>query len=151
MNQSTKPVILNRQDFHFFVSITTRWSDNDIYGHINNVVYYSFFDTAVNTFLIQYAGLDIHHGQTIGLVVDSGCSYFAPLAYPEGISAGIRVLRLGHSSVKYQVGLFREDEAQASAQGHFVHVYVDRISRQAHALPERMRQALQTLIVSSAE
>lgn len=143
----SKQEILTRQDFKYFHTITTRWADNDIYGHVNNVVYYSFFDTAVNQFLIYYAGLDIHHGNTIGLVVDSGCSYFAPLAYPEQITAGVRVLRLGNSSVQYQVGLFKADEDQTSAQGHFVHVYVDRESRKPQILPDLMRQALQTLSI----
>lgn len=144
----SKQSILNRQDFKFFLPISTRWADNDIYGHINNVVYYSFFDTAVNHFLIHQAGLDIHHGNTIGLVVDSGCSYFAPLAYPERITAGVRVIKLGNSSVQYQVGLFKEDENQASAQGHFVHVYVDRESRKPQTLPAPMRTALETLTVN---
>lgn len=142
-----KQDIFSRKDFKFFVPITTRWADNDIYGHINNVVYYSFFDTAVNNFLIQHGGLDIHHGDTIGLVVDSGCSYFAPLAYPEKITAGIRVLRLGNSSVQYQVGLFKEDEDQASAQGHFVHVYVDRNTRKPNTLPVMMRKALEQILI----
>lgn len=142
----TKQEILTREKFHFFVPITTRWADNDIYGHINNVVYYSFFDTAVNSYLIHHAHLDIHQGNTIGLVVDSGCSYFAPLAYPENITAGIRVLRLGNSSVQYQVGLFKEDEQDASAQGHFVHVYVDRESRKPTHLPAPMRQALEKIL-----
>lgn len=143
----SKKDILTRSDFKYFLPITTRWADNDIYGHINNVVYYSFFDTAVNHFLIHHAGLDIHQGNSIGLVVDSGCSYFAPLAYPEAITAGVRVLRLGNSSVHYQVGLFKQDDSQASAQGHFVHVYVDRDSRQPQVLSEQMRQALQRLTI----
>ncbi len=142
----SKPQPLTREDFHYFLPITTRWADNDIYGHINNIIYYSFFDTAVNTFLIHHAQLDIHHGNVIGLVVDSGCSYFAPLAYPEQIVAGVRVLKLGCSSVQYQVALFKQSEDTASAQGHFVHVYVDRDSRQAVALPDIMRQALNTLV-----
>lgn len=145
----SKQEILTRHEFKYFLPITTRWADNDIYGHINNVVYYSFFDTAVNHFLIHHAGLDIHKGNSIGLVVDSGCSYFAPLAYPEAITAGIRVRRLGNSSVHYQVALFKSDEDQASAQGHFVHVYVNRESRQSQPLSDQMRQALQNLAISS--
>lgn len=141
--------ILTRTDFHYFLNIGTRWADNDIYGHVNNVVYYSFFDTAVNTFLIQHAGLDIHAGDTIGLVVDSGCSYFAPLAYPEQIVAGVRVLKLGNSSVRYQIALFKENEHSAAAQGHFVHVYVARESRRPQPLPDAMRQALAVLTVTN--
>ncbi|TXJ08443.1 MAG: acyl-CoA thioesterase [Acinetobacter sp.] len=141
--------ILTRTDFHYFLNIGTRWADNDIYGHVNNVVYYSFFDTAVNTFLIQHAGLDIHAGDTIGLVVDSGCSYFAPLAYPEQIVAGVRVLKLGNSSVRYQIALFKENEHSAAAQGHFVHVYIARESRRPQPLPDAMRQALAVLTVTN--
>ena len=138
----SKQDILSKQNFKYFVPITTRWADNDIYGHINNVAYYSFFDTAVNHFLIHHANLDIHQGQIIGLVVDSGCSYFSPLAYPENITAGVRVIKLGNSSVQYQVGLFKEQEQFASAQGHFVHVYVDRQSRKPQAIEPAMRTAL---------
>ncbi len=141
--------ILTRTDFHYFLNIGTRWADNFFFGHVNNVVYYSFFDTAVNTFLIQHAGLDIHAGDTIGLVVDSGCSYFAPLAYPEQIVAGVRVLKLGNSSVRYQIALFKENEHSAAAQGHFVHVYIARESRRPQPLPDAMRQALAVLTVTN--
>lgn len=142
-----KKDILTQHDFHYFLTINTRWADNDIYGHVNNVVYYSFFDTAVNTFLIEHASLDIHHGDIIGLVVDSGCSYFAPLAYPESIVAGVRVLHIGNSSVRYQIALFKENAQQAIAQGHFVHVYVERSTRKPKALPNNMRSMLNTLLV----
>ncbi|OUY07482.1 acyl-CoA thioesterase [Acinetobacter populi] len=140
--------ILSRSAFNYFNLITTRWADNDIYGHVNNVMYYSFFDTAVNTFLIQQADLDIHHGKIIGLVVDSSCRYFAPLAYPEQITAGVRVLHIGNRSVKYQIALFKQDEQHASAQGHFVHVYVDRDTRKPTPITDHMRQALQTLSIN---
>lgn len=105
-----------------FRSIPTRWADNDIYGHVNNVVYYSWFDTAVNAFLIEAGALDIHAGETIGLVVETQCNYFAPLAFPQMVEAGLRVARLGSSSVRYEIGLFAQGEAQTAAAGHFVHV-----------------------------
>jgi acyl-CoA thioester hydrolase len=134
-----------REAYRRFRSIPTRWADNDIYGHVNNAAYYGFFDTAVNCFLIEEAGLDIHEGNIIGLVVETGCNYFAALAYPEVVDAGIRVARIGNSSVVYHIGLFREGEDQPAAQGHFVHVYVDRASRRPASLPEPMRAALEAI------
>jgi len=125
--------------------IPTRWADNDIYGHVNNAAYYGFFDTAVNCFLIEEAGLDIHGGSVIGLVVETGCNYFAALAYPETVEAGVRVARIGNSSVTYQIGLFRDGEDEPAAQGHFVHVYVDRDTRRPVSLPDAMRQALEAI------
>ncbi|MEY5003366.1 MAG: hypothetical protein RL678_1175 [Pseudomonadota bacterium] len=125
--------------------ITTRWHDNDIYGHVNNVVYYAFFDTAVNTYLIEQAGLDISNGQVIGLVVESHCNYFSPVGFPQQIIAGVRVEKLGNSSVRYEVGIFGGDESTASAQGHFVHVFVDRDSGRPVAIPEEMRHAIARL------
>jgi acyl-CoA thioester hydrolase len=132
-----------RKAYPRFRPIPTRWADNDIYGHVNNAAYYGFFDTAVNCFLIEEAGLDIHGGSVIGLVVETGCNYFAALAYPETVEAGVRVARIGNSSVTYQIGLFREGEDEPAAQGHFVHVYVDRDTRRPVSLPEAMRQALE--------
>lgn len=132
-----------RNAYPRFRPIPTRWADNDIYGHVNNAAYYGFFDTAVNGFLIEEAGLDIHGGSVIGLVVETGCNYFAALAYPETVEAGVRVARIGNSSVTYQIGLFREGEDEPAAQGHFVHVYVDRETRRPVSLPEAMRQALE--------
>ena len=126
-------------------AIPTRWADNDIYGHVNNAAYYGFFDTAVNCFLIEEAGLDIQGGRVIGLVVETGCNYFAALAYPETVEAGVRVARIGNSSVTYQIGLFREGEDEPAAQGHFVHVYVDRDTRRPVSLPDNMRQALEAI------
>ncbi|MFT6461277.1 MAG: acyl-CoA thioester hydrolase, partial [Maricaulis maris] len=117
-------------------------ADNDIYGHINNAAYYGFFDTAVNCFLIEEAGLDIHAGAVIGLVVETGCNYFAPLAFPETVEAGVRVARLGNSSVSFEIGLFRQGEDDPAAQGRFVHVYVDRDTRRPVPLPDAMRVAL---------
>ena len=119
--------------------------DNDIYGHVNNVVYYSWFDTAVNGWLIEQGVLDIHGGQVIGLVIETQCNYFAPLAFPQTIEAGLRVAHLGNSSVRYDVGLFAQDEHLAAACGHFVHVYVDRQTRRPAPLPDVFRQALQGL------
>ena len=141
-----RPQALARAYFRAFQSISTRWADNDVYGHVNNVVYYSWFDTAVNRHLIEQGVLDIHQGHTIGLVVQTQCHYFAPLAFPQTVEAGIRVARLGGSSVRYEVGLFAQGQALTAAHGHFVHVYVDRHSRQPVALPEPLRQALQALL-----
>lgn len=134
-----------RNAYPRFRPIPTRWADNDIYGHVNNAAYYGFFDTAVNCFLIEEAGLDIHGGSVIGLVVETGCNYFAALAYPETVEAGVRVARIGNSSVTYQIGLFREGEDEPAAQGHFVHVYVDRETRRPVSLPDAMRQALEAI------
>ncbi|WP_323760915.1 thioesterase family protein [Maricaulis sp.] len=131
-----------RDAYPRFRSLPTRWADNDIYGHINNAAYYGFFDTVVNCFLIEEAGLDIHAGRVIGLVVETGCNYFAPLAYPETVEGGVRVARLGRSSVSYEIGLFKTGDDQPAAQGYFVHVYVDRDSRRPVPLSDAMRQAL---------
>ncbi|QNN55592.1 acyl-CoA thioesterase [Diaphorobacter ruginosibacter] len=136
---------LDRSQFPIFRSIGTRWSDNDIYGHVNNVVYYSWFDTAVNGYLIEQGALDIHAGSTIGLVVETQCNYFASLAFPQTIEAGLRVSRLGSSSVRYEIGLFAQGEPMSAAVGHFVHVYVDRETRRPTTLPEKLRQALAPL------
>ena len=121
--------------------------DNDAYGHVNNVVYYSWFDTAVNQFLISSGVLDIERSPVIGLVIETQCNYFASVAFPEPVTAGIRVTRLGNSSVRYEVGIFRDNEESAAAQGHFVHVYVDRETRRPSTLPEAMRALLQTIEV----
>jgi len=140
-----RPVPQPRAAYAAFRTITTRWADNDAYGHVNNVVYYSWFDTAVNAYLIEQGALDIHHGDTIGLVIETQCNYFAPLAFPQTVEAGIRVARLGSSSVRYEVGLFAEGAATASAQGHFVHVYVGREDRRPRELPALLRKALEPL------
>ncbi len=129
-----------------FRDIGTRWMDNDVYGHVNNVVYYSWFDTAVNGYLIQHGALDIHHGTAIGLVVETQCNYFAPIAFPQSVQAGLRVARLGTSSVRYEVGLFVQGEPLASAQGHFIHVYVDKATRRPVALPMELKTVLETLL-----
>jgi acyl-CoA thioester hydrolase len=121
--------------------------DNDVYGHINNVVYYSYFDTVVNQYLVEHRVLEIGASPVIGLVVETACQYFSPIAFPDTIHAGLRVGRLGRSSVRYEIGIFRNDEPLASAQGHFVHVYVDRASRRATPLPQALRAALEPLLV----
>jgi acyl-CoA thioester hydrolase len=136
-----------RTAYRHFRAISTRWMDNDIYGHVNNVVYYSYFDTVVNQYLLEQAVLDIERGPVIGLVVETHCSYFGPIAFPDVVHAGLRVARLGSSSVRYEVGIFRNDEPLTSAQGYFVHVYVDRSSRRPVALPDRLRSALNALRV----
>lgn len=138
----------NRSDYPHFCTITTRWMDNDVYGHVNNVVYYSWFDTAVNSFLVENKVLDIEHSPVIGLVVETQCNYFSSVAFPDRIEAGIRVAQLGTSSVRYEVGIFRQGETLAAAQGHFVHVYVDRGSRRPTPLPEGMRNLLQSIQVN---
>jgi acyl-CoA thioester hydrolase len=135
-----------RSEYAWFTTISTRWLDNDVYGHINNVVYYAFFDTAVNQCLIEKKVLDIHHGKQIGLVIETGCHYFAPLAYPQTIDAGIRVTRIGNSSVRYEVGLFAQGTIDAAAQGHFVHVYVNKVSRRPEPLAPDLRAVLETLL-----
>lgn len=136
-----------RNEYKYFHEIATRWSDNDIYGHANNVIYYSWFDTVVNYFLIAHHLLEIEHGEVIGVVIESQCNYLAPVAFPEPICAGLRVGKLGNSSVRYEVGIFRGDDPIAIAQGHFVHVYVDRGTRRPVAIPGGMREILQTLQV----
>lgn len=133
--------------YGYVLPITTRWMDNDAYGHINNVTYYSYFDTVANHYLIHEGGLDIHAGPVIGLVVESRCTYRAPLAYPDALRAGLRVDKLGNRSVTYGIAIFKEGESQAAAHGTFVHVFVDRHSRKATAMPERLRAALERLVL----
>lgn len=142
MSRPARPV---RAQYPAFTQISTRWSDNDIYGHVNNSVYYFWFDTAVNEYLIRAGALDIHVGAVIGLVVETGCAYFAPTAFPDTIHAGIRVDHIGTSSVRYAVGLFANDEDAAAAAGHFTHVYVDRDTRRPVPLPEALRTALEAI------
>jgi acyl-CoA thioester hydrolase len=134
-----------RSAFAHFLAIPTRWMDNDVYGHVNNVVYYSYFDTAVNQFLIERGVLDIHHGEVVGFVVDSGCAYFSSISFPDTVHAGIRVTKLGNSSVRYQIALYRNDDPLPCAAGHFVHVYVERSSNRAVPIPANVRQVLATI------
>ena len=127
--------------------VPTRWMDNDVYGHVNNVVYYSYFDTAVNRYLIHQGVLDIHNGDVIGLVVKTSCNYMASLSFPEVLNAGIGVSKIGNSSVTYEIGLFGEGSDQAAAQGQFVHVYVDKEARRPVSLPGDFRQALEKILI----
>ncbi|MFL5359252.1 acyl-CoA thioesterase [Archangium sp.] len=141
------PEVETADRYRYFQPITTRWMDNDVYGHINNVTYYSYFDTIANHYLIHEGGLDIVTSPVIGLVVESRCTYRAPLAYPDTLRAGLRVDKLGNRSVTYGIGIFKEGEEQAAAHGYFVHVFVDRQSRKATPMPERLREALARITV----
>jgi acyl-CoA thioester hydrolase len=136
-----------RSSFAHCFPIQTRWADNDVYGHVNNVTYYSYFDTAVNSWLIDHGALDIHGDQVVGYVVETGCAYFSPVAFPDVLQVGLRVARIGRSSVRYEVAVYRNDEPLPAAAGHFVHVYVDRGSGRAAAIPERTLRALQGLVM----
>ncbi|MDR7038397.1 acyl-CoA thioester hydrolase [Methylobacterium sp. BE186] len=142
MGEPARPAPETRDAYPRQIALGTRWGDNDVYGHVNNVVYYAFFDTAVNGCLIEAGVLDIAKSSVIGLVVETGCRYFSGVAFPDRITAGLRVAHLGRSSVRYEIALFREDEERASAQGHFVHVYVDRETRRPVPLPDGMRAEL---------
>jgi acyl-CoA thioester hydrolase len=137
-----------RDRYPHFLAIPTRWMDNDAYRHVNNVVYYSWFDTVVNGYLVAAGALDIEASPVIGLVVETHCEYFSPIAFPDVAHAGLRVARLGTSSVRYELGIFRNEEQRAAAQGHFVHVYVDRASGRPVPLPGKLRAALGPLLVA---
>jgi len=132
-----------RDQYRVFRTITTRWMDNDVYGHVNNVVHYSWFDTAVSGWLLEQRLIEPHRSEQIGLVVETGCRYFAEISFPDDVTAGVRVAKLGTSSVRYEIGLFRNDEQDAAAEGFFVHVYVDRATRRPQPLNERLRKALE--------
>ena len=147
---SDRPERLSRGAFAVFRPIATRWSDNDVYGHVNNAQYYSYFDTAVNGWLVEKGLLTLATSAVVGLVVETGCTYFESVAFPEPLEAGIAVTRLGRSSVRYAVAIFRKDGAQSVAQGHFVHVYVDRATQRPVAIPDPVRAALETLVVAGA-
>jgi acyl-CoA thioester hydrolase len=136
-----------RTSYRFFLSIPTRWMDNDTYGHVNNVIYYSYFDTAVNEHLIRFGGLDIHNAPAMGLVVETSCRFHKSLSFPDVVDAGLRVARLGNSSVRYEIALFRRDDEEPAATGHFVHVWVDRANRRPTPIPATVRTALATLVV----
>ena len=138
----------SRSDYRVHRLIPTRWMDNDTYGHVNNVVYYSWFDTVVNAWLIEQGLLDIHHGNPIGLVVETGCRYNRSVAFPETVEAGLRIAKLGNSSVRWEVGLFTAGHEAPAAEGHFVHVYVDRETRRPAPLPDAWRQVLLPLVVA---
>ncbi|MDQ2987664.1 MAG: acyl-CoA thioesterase [Pseudomonadota bacterium] len=134
-----------RSAFPHFLAMPTRWMDNDSYGHVNNVQYYSFFDTAVNQFLVARGVLDIHADRVVGLVVDTGCTYFSSVSFPDIVHVGVRVARLGNSSVRYELAIFRNDEQAPAAAGHFVHVYVDRGSNQPVPIPAAVRSVLASI------
>ena len=138
----SRPDRRGRDAYRWFVTIATRWADNDAYGHVNNTVFYQWFDTAVNAWLIEAGLLDIEAGDPIGLVVETGCSYFAPLSFPGDVEVGIAVDRLGNSSVTYRIGVFGRGETEPAAQGHFTHVYVGRDSRRPVPLPDSWRVRL---------
>ncbi len=145
LKTSDRPQPVSRQDFRVFREISTRWIDNDAYGHINNVIYYSWFDTAVNAYLIEQGALDIENSQTIGVVVETQCNYFAPLSFPQTVEAGLRVGQLGASSVRYEIGLFAKGAPLTAATGHFIHVYVDKRSRRPVPLPLNLKTVLEKL------
>lgn len=138
-----------RSAYKTFRTVTTRWSDNDIYGHMNNVVHYSLFDTAVNGFLIENGALDMKGGPEVFLVVETGCRYHAEMAFPDVIAAGIRVAKLGNSSVRYEIGLFPNGDEIAAAEGFFVHVNVDRVSRRPVPFGDVVRRLLEPLLVQA--
>lgn len=143
MTERTPPG--RRADYRTFRTIPTRWMDNDIYGHLNNVVHYSLFDTAVNGWLMEHGLLDPHRDAEVSLVVETGCRYRAEMAFPDVVTAGLRVAKIGTSSVRYEIGLFRNDEEAASAEGHFVHVYIDRRSRRPLPIPPALRAAFEAI------
>ena len=140
-----RPTPESRAAYPHLQPITTRWMDNDAYGHVNNVVYYSFFDTVVNTWLVREGVLDIASSPVVGFVVETACNYFSPLTYPEEVTAGLRVAHVGRSSVRYEIALFGEGNDTAAAQGHFVHVYVDRATQRPTELPENLQKALERI------
>ena len=141
----------SRNAYRSFLAIPTRWMDNDAYGHVNNVTYYSYFDTVVNEHLIRAGGLDLRKGEAMGIVVETACRFHKPLSFPEVIDAGLRVAHLGHSSVAYEIALFRDGDNDAAATGRFVHVWVDRECRRPIALPDRIRAALELLCAAKAD
>ena len=145
MSDARRPPLM-RADFQHFRTIHTRWMDNDFYGHVNNVTYFSYFDTVVNRYLIDSGGLDIQNGAIIGFAVETMCRFHRPFAYPEDIEAGLRVGKLGSSSVRYELALLGVGEEIARADGHFVHVFVDRATQRPIAMPHQMRQALARLL-----
>lgn len=138
----TEQPVAKRDAFRHFTDVQTRWGDNDIYGHVNNAIYYAYFDSVINRYLIEVGGLDIASGKIIGLAVETGCRFHGSFAFPEKIDAGLAVAHLGNSSVRYEIGLFRPGEDAALAEGHFVHVFVDRATQRPVPMPENIRAAL---------
>jgi len=143
---TAKPQPEPRSAYRAFRTLTTRWMDNDAYGHVNNVIFYSWFDTAVNAHLVEQGALDIQRGETIGLVIETQCNYFAPVEFPQTVEAGLRVAHIGRSSVRYEVGLFIQGQSTTAAKGHFVHVYVERASRRPTGLPPQLKTVLEALL-----
>jgi acyl-CoA thioester hydrolase len=143
-------IVMALTDYPHSTEITTRWKDNDVYGHVNNVEYYSYFDTAINEYLIVHGGLDIHAGAAIGLCVESGCRFDASLSFPGRVAAGLRVATLGRSSVRYEIGLFDAASRELAAEGYFVHVFVDRQTRRPAPIPAAVRDALTRLLVTQS-
>ena len=137
-----------RRAYPHSLAIPTRWHDNDVYGHVNNVVYYAYFDTVINAWLIAEGGLDIHRGDVIGVCAESHCTYRSGFSFPETVEAGLRVARLGGSSVRYEIGLFRAGVEEPAAAGWFVHVFVDRTARRAVPIPPQLRRALERLLIA---
>ncbi len=145
-----RPTPQSRSSYLHFQTIPTRWMDNDVYGHVNNVVYYSYFDTVVNQYLIEQGVLDFERSRVIGLVIETHCNYFEPIVFPDLVHAGLRVAKLGNTSVRYEIGLFRNQEPGPAAQGHFIHVYVDRATRLPATLPAEMREAMERILAAPA-
>lgn len=146
-SSSSKPIPGQRNGFRHFHPIQTRWMDNDVYGHVNNVIYYSWFDTAVNHYLVTTGVLDIERSPVIGLVIETHCNYFESVMFPERVDVGVRVAHIGRSSVRYEIGIFKDGNESSAALGHFVHVYVDRASRRPVDIPAPMREALAAIAV----
>ena len=142
----SRPAPTTQADFTHFLAIPTRWMDNDVYGHVNNVVYYSYFDTVINQYLIEMGGLDPHDGTVVGMAVETGCRFHRSLSFPDLVQAGLRIGHLGRTSVRYEIGIFRNDEPEACADGHFVHVFVERATQRPVPIPEPIRTALSSLI-----
>ncbi|MVW72011.1 MULTISPECIES: thioesterase family protein [unclassified Bordetella] len=143
MTDKLQPTL--RSAYPHFAAISTRWKDNDVYGHVNNVVYFEFFDTAINQFLIELGALDIERSEVVGLVVDNRCTYFSSIRFPDTVQVGIKITRIGRSSVEYEVGVFKNADESAAALGRFVHVYVDKATGSATEIPENIRSVLQTI------
>lgn len=139
-----------RSDYVFFHELQTRWKDNDIYGHVNNVEYYSYFDTAVAAFLVSKLGLYFKTNPIIAYVIETSCTYFAPLAFPDSVNVGVRITKLGNSSVRYELAIFKNEDDRACAQGHFVHVYVDRASDKPAPIPDDVRVAMLSILAPAA-
>ncbi|QLF93692.1 acyl-CoA thioesterase [Pseudomonas sp. ABC1] len=139
------PGDIRRSDYHYRQPITTRWQDNDLHGHVSNAAYYGFFDSAVNTYLIEHGGLDIHDGEVVAFMVSSSCDYFSSLSFPDVVDVALRVSKLASSSVEYELAVFRSTEETPAALGRFVHVFVDRTSNQPATIPPRLRQALENI------